>query len=181
MVWSGLIMLLKNERTVLQHLVRNARTNDLTIAKAAGISTQAVGKIRKKLEKEGIIAGYNLRLNPHEIGLDIVVVLAIQVPPEIIEKEDDFKEKIIKEPNIMDCYRLMHGGANFLIVFAFRNLQESEEYFKRFHRKYSNISIVNMQTSSWDLVWKNTKKDAYLYGLKNQPLSAPFETKEKKA
>ena len=143
------------------------------------ISTPVVEKIRRKLEIKGI-NGYITKLNPCTIWLHVVNVLMIRAPASIIEEEDKFREKILIEPNILNCYTLTHGGANFLLIFAFRNLGESERYFKRFHRKFPYISILNMQTSTWDAIWKDSKHDVYAHVLKNKLLAILFEHKQRR-
>jgi Lrp/AsnC family leucine-responsive transcriptional regulator len=170
-------MLQHNEKRVLQRLAKNARTSDSAIAKEIGISTQAVGKIRRKLEHEEVIKEYHLRLDHNAVGLGIVSVAMVQLPPAIIENEDAFRAQIIAEPHVIDCYRLMHGNAHLLMVFAFSDLGEKEQYVKAFLHKYPSINIISMQTNTWDIVWKNTKKDAYILHLSDAKHPQPFNKK----
>jgi DNA-binding Lrp family transcriptional regulator len=74
----------KNECHVLKHLVANARASDSSMAEKMGISTQAVGKIRRKLEEQRVILGYNVQLNPHYIGLEIFSYVLLSVPSELL-------------------------------------------------------------------------------------------------
>ena len=172
--------LLRNERKVIESLLQNARTPDSHIAKNIGITTQAVGKIRRKLEKEDIIQGYNLRLNPHAIGLNVVTVVTLLTPQAIIEHENEFRKTITKDPNLIDCYRLMQGAANLLLVFGFKTLEEAESYFKIFQQTYPGTQMINMQTTTWDTVWKNTKKDAYQAALNTEGLTSILQEKTHK-
>jgi DNA-binding Lrp family transcriptional regulator len=54
--------LTKNEKTVLKLLLDNAKISDSAIAAKLKISSQAVGKIRRKLEKT-VIDSYTVNLN----------------------------------------------------------------------------------------------------------------------
>lgn len=157
----------KNERRVLEELSKNAKTTDKSIAEKLRITTQAVGKIRKKLEKEKIIVSYNIRLNPKAIGLNVINILAVKFSPENVEREEELKHEITKDPRVTDCYRMLHGQASLLIVAAFKDMEESEAYIKQFFKKHPELSIINLQTATWNTVWKNTKKDVYLHSLKS--------------
>ena len=53
-----MLKLTRNEKTVLKSLIVNGRISDSEIAKKLGITAQAVGKIRRKLEKMELIKGY---------------------------------------------------------------------------------------------------------------------------
>jgi DNA-binding Lrp family transcriptional regulator len=170
-------MLQKNERLVLQYLCENARTTDSAIAEKIGISTQAVGKIRHKLEAEGVIEGYSVKLNPDKIGIGVISVAALQLSPSVLEHEEEFRRTITEEPHVIGCYRLWHGGAHLFAMFAFSDLHEKQRYQEAFIRKYPSVAIVNMQTSPWGVVWKDSKKDAYILHLGNEEHPAPFEEK----
>ena len=165
-IYRSWVALQRNELLVLQYLAKNARSCDSAIAEEIGISTQAVGKIRKRLEAEGVIQGYNLRLDPAAIGLGVVVITQLRLPPDILAQEDAFRANIVKEPHVIDCYRLPHGDAHIMMVCAFTTLLDKEESLKAFAKRYPGVHAVSMQTSTWDSVWKNTKKDAYLYTLR---------------
>jgi len=62
--------LTKNEKKVLKLLLDNAKLSDTYIAKKLNISSQAIGRIRKKLEEE-IINGYILDLDYSKININM--------------------------------------------------------------------------------------------------------------
>ena len=53
----------KNEKKVLRLLLKDGRTLNTKIAERLTISKQAVGKIRKKLENQGVINSYSVKLD----------------------------------------------------------------------------------------------------------------------
>jgi len=66
--------LTKNEKKVLILLIDNAKLSDTSIANQLNISSQAIGKIRRKLEEE-IIEKYTIELNLKKLGLNLGVIL----------------------------------------------------------------------------------------------------------
>ncbi len=158
-------MLNDHEKEVLRCLARDARTTDSAIAKGMKISTQAVGRIRRKLEQEEVIKFYAPRFDSSKIGLKVFTVAALTLPPELLKDETRMRKRFTDDPHVTNCYQLLHGGASLFVVFVFKSLEESEAYFKAFRQEFPNIGFVNLQAGTWDLVWKSTKRDAYLYAL----------------
>ena len=62
------MMLSNNEKKVLKLLLKNPKISDSTMALKLKISSRAVGKIRRKLEKT-VIDSYTLNLNYSKLGI----------------------------------------------------------------------------------------------------------------
>ena len=155
-----------NERAVLRHLTRNARASDSSIAKKIGITTQAVGKIRRKLEEERVIRGYEIELNPYALGLEVFTIATLSIPSALIDTAK-FKKDMLANKHAIGCGRLLHGSANFLAIFAFTSLEESNRFFTGLSTSYPGLRIISLQSSAWDLVWKLTTKDVYRHILED--------------
>ncbi|MDR2937632.1 MAG: winged helix-turn-helix transcriptional regulator, partial [Prevotellaceae bacterium] len=56
---------------ILTHLIKNARTPFLEIARDCNISGAAVHQRVKKLEDSGVIIGSRMLVRPRALGLDI--------------------------------------------------------------------------------------------------------------
>ncbi len=66
--------LTRNEKGVLKLLLENGRIADVDMASKLKISTQAVGKIRRKLEEKNVITGYTCNLNLEKLGLNVLTL-----------------------------------------------------------------------------------------------------------
>ena len=121
-------MLQKNERLVLRHLIENARASDSSVAEKIDITTQAVGKIRRKLEEQDVIMGYGLLLNHNALGLSLFTEARLRLPPELLDSEE-YRKEIHDDPCITGCMRQVHGEANLHVIYAFKNINESNDYF----------------------------------------------------
>lgn len=71
---------------IIKMLRKNARTSLSEIGKNIGISDVAVLKRLRKLEKEGVISGYTVTLNPRKLGYNSVSMTGINVQPEHLFK-----------------------------------------------------------------------------------------------
>ncbi len=67
----------EKDEIILEMLSKNARMPYIKIARRLGISETAVRKRIKKLEENGIIEGYTLKINPEKIGYKIVAHVGI--------------------------------------------------------------------------------------------------------
>ncbi|MBR9693248.1 Lrp/AsnC family transcriptional regulator [Candidatus Woesearchaeota archaeon] len=155
-----------NERAVLRHLSRNSRASDSSISKKIGITTQAVGKIRRKLKEQGVIRGYEIELNPYALGLEVFTVATLSIPSALIDTVK-FKKDMIANKHAIGCGRLLHGSANFLAIFTFTSLEESNKFFTGLSSTYPGLQVISLQSSAWDIVWKLTSKDVYKHILED--------------
>ena len=73
--------LTKNEKKVLKLLIDDAKLSDTFIANKLNISSQAIGRIRKKLE-EDIIKNYTLELDLSELGINSFFMCKVKLTPE---------------------------------------------------------------------------------------------------
>jgi DNA-binding Lrp family transcriptional regulator len=123
------ITLTKNDRKVLHFLLDNARISDSAIAKKLKISSQAVGKIRKKLE-HSVITSYTANLNYAKLGIQIFAIALAKLTPEGLDKgELEIERKLLDDPNIIHIYRLPNQNTTHIIMYGFRDMNDLDSYF----------------------------------------------------
>jgi DNA-binding Lrp family transcriptional regulator len=121
--------LTKNEKKVLNLLLNNARNTDSFIADKLKISSQAVGKIRKKLEST-IIDSYNINLNYAKIGIRAFAISLSKITPAGLDKGELQIEKILMGvSNIIQAYRLPNSSCTHIILYGFKDLDDLDEFF----------------------------------------------------
>lgn len=75
-------MLDDRDRQILSHLQENARMPNAEIARRMSMAPSAVHERIRKLERRGVITGYEVRLDPRELGLGVTgFVLATALEP----------------------------------------------------------------------------------------------------
>ncbi|HSH50689.1 MAG TPA: Lrp/AsnC ligand binding domain-containing protein [Bacteroidales bacterium] len=90
------------DRKILSHLIKNARTPFLEIARDCNISGAAIHQRIKKLEESGIIGGSKFTVKPKAVGFDICAFVGI-----LLDKGHVFNkviQEIEKIPEIVECH-----------------------------------------------------------------------------
>lgn len=80
----------KTDHQILKILQEKARIPNVEVARRIGMAPSAVLERIKKLEAQGVIEGYEVRLNPNMFDCAMIVFIQIQVkdPARIMETGD---------------------------------------------------------------------------------------------
>jgi DNA-binding Lrp family transcriptional regulator len=158
------IWLTKNEKRILKLLIENSRISDTDIAKELDITSQAVGRIRKELEEVGLIRGYTLELDQKMIGLNILVIIAIDIGSCDNKYAEILENKIKKYPEVFTFLKTISGKREFRYLAGFRNMEELEKFVDR-EREIKDANndclITEVVVLSPKEVLKNSMKDNY--------------------
>ena len=156
--------LTKNERKTLKLLLENAKISDSTIAEKLKISSQAVGKIRRKLENT-IIDSYTINLNYSKLGINAFAIVLARLTPEGLDKgELEIEQKLLEEPHIIQIYRLPNQDSTHIIMYGFKNLEELDDFFhsnKKRQELHRFIENKEMFTFSNHSLIKNSPKQLF--------------------
>lgn len=153
--------LTRNEKRVLKFLIENGKTTDTEMARKMGITTQAVGKIRRLLEEEGVIKGYSTIVDYEKLDITVFAVAMFRIIPESWKTltEEDVKERV-RGPHIINFYRLSEGDVTHILVYGFRNLAELDNYFHVLQTERGHISqLRRLYVFSTKSIMKDTPKE----------------------
>jgi len=156
--------LTRNEKRVLRLLIENGRVQDADIARSLNITSQAVGKIRRKLESERIIKGYSTILDYEKLGIGVLAVGLFKFTPESRKmlKEEAIDERV-KGPHIIDFYRVPEGDVTHIVTYGFRSLEELDHYFHVLQTERGHISeIKKLYILSAKSLRKNSPRELLL-------------------
>jgi DNA-binding Lrp family transcriptional regulator len=123
------LKLTKNEKKTLKLLIENAKISDSAIAAKLKISSQAVGKIRKKLEST-LIDSYTIHLNYSKLGIKTFSIALAKITPEGLDQgELEIEQKLLDNPHIIQVYRLPTGSSTHIILYGFKDTNEQDNFF----------------------------------------------------
>ncbi|MEK6967285.1 MAG: Lrp/AsnC family transcriptional regulator, partial [Nanoarchaeota archaeon] len=123
------IELTRNEKRVLKELLRNARASDSEIASVLGITSQAIGKIRRKLETT-VIQGYSADLNYSKLGIKIFAIAIAKLTREGRDKgELEVEQELLRNPHVISVYRIPKTSSTHILLYGFRDMNELDEFF----------------------------------------------------
>ncbi len=92
------------DQTILSTLTQDARTPFRQIARALHVSPDTISNHFEKLQKEGVIIGSTVVLNPKKIGYNSIVRFGFKVKPPF---SSEILSDIIKIPSIIVATKLM--------------------------------------------------------------------------
>lgn len=92
----------------------DGRISNVALAKAVGLSpTPCLERVRK-LERHGVIEGYEARVNPDKLGSPLLVFVEITLTRTSADAFAEFSDAARRTGEILECH-LVSGNFDFLI------------------------------------------------------------------
>ena len=104
----------RTDRKILKALQADGRIATVDLAEKVGLSPTSTSGRVKRLQREGFIAGYGARLDPHRLGLGLLVFVEVSLDkttPDVFEK---FAEAVKRAPEVLECH-MVAGGFDYLV------------------------------------------------------------------
>ncbi|MWB78591.1 AsnC family transcriptional regulator [Pseudooceanicola sp. 216_PA32_1] len=99
---------------LLAALQKNAHLTAQELGELLHLSPSQAGRRRQKLEGDGIITGYNARLDPTRLGLAIQAFVQVQLGTHGPEQSREFARLVSTRPEITSAWTLT-GEADYLL------------------------------------------------------------------
>lgn len=97
---------------ILKILQKKARIPNVEVARQVGLAPSAVLERIRKLEKQGIIDGYEVRLNPERFGRSLVAFICVQTDPKT--DEIAIGDSLAQNPEVQEVHYLA-GEDQFMV------------------------------------------------------------------
>ena len=114
---------------ILGVLQRDARASLQDISARVGLSTTPCWTRIKRMETEGVIQGYTVRIDPAALGLRETVVVQLTLESHGDEMLEAFGKAIAEIPEVLDAY-LISGDYDYLIRIAVRDTRDYERLLR---------------------------------------------------
>lgn len=102
------------DRNILRVLQKDARTSYAELARQVGLSTTPCKERVKRLEREGVIRGYQAILDPIYLDAALVVFVQIRLNRTSQDIFEEFTRSARDLPEVQECY-LVSGNFDYLI------------------------------------------------------------------
>jgi Lrp/AsnC family leucine-responsive transcriptional regulator len=102
------------DRRILGLLQADGRISTVELAQRIGLSPTSTSERLKRLQRDGYVAGYRAVLDPHRLGLELLVFVEVSLDkttPDIFEK---FAEAVRRAPEVLECH-MVAGGFDYLV------------------------------------------------------------------
>jgi DNA-binding Lrp family transcriptional regulator len=145
-------------------LQKNALIPREDIARLLDLTTDQVEQEISRLEREGVILGYQTIINREKWDTDIVTaVIEVKITPEREGGFDRVASRIAKFDEVQTCY-LMSGGYDLLIVVEAENLRGVAAFVAE---KLSTIEAVQATATHFRL--KTYKENGAFHHFEQAP------------
>ncbi|AVS87657.1 AsnC family transcriptional regulator [Paracidovorax avenae] len=124
----------RTDRQLLSALQDNARLTSGELAQMAHLSQSPCWRRVKRLEEDGVIAGYHASLNRRALGLGVMVFVMIGIDHQTEASSLPFEEAVRAIPEVV-MFHGISGPEDFMLVVVTRDLDAYSELLQnRLHR-----------------------------------------------
>ena len=166
----------KFDLAILKVLQEDARASLQTISARVGLSSTPCWARIKRMESEGVIQGYTVRVDPPSIGLAETVIVQVTLESHTDETLYDFGKILEQIPEVMEAY-LVSGDYDYYIRIA---VKDTRDYERLLRERLYRIPGIRHSKSSFVL---RTLKES-LIPLSTAPAAAavePAKTRKKRS
>ena len=117
----------KIDRKILSILQADGRIANVELAERIGLSPTSAGERMKRLQRDGFVEGYGARLNPHRLGLGLLVFVEVMLDkttPDVFEK---FAKAVQAAPEVLECH-MVAGGFDYLVKTRVADMQAYRDF-----------------------------------------------------
>jgi Lrp/AsnC family leucine-responsive transcriptional regulator len=102
------------DRRILLILQGDGRIPAVELAERVGLSPTSTGERLKRLQKEGYIDGFGVRLNAGRLGFGLLIFVEVLLDKTTPDIFDRFADAARKAPQVLECH-MVAGGFDYLI------------------------------------------------------------------
>ncbi len=109
------------DKNILIELQKNGRISNIELSRKVGLSpTPCLERVRR-LERNGVIQGYQAILDAESVGASLLVFVEITLEKTAQDVFSDFSEAVEKLDEILECH-LVSGSFDYLLKTRVRNM-----------------------------------------------------------
>ena len=136
----------KFDLAILKVLQEDARASLQDISKRVGLSSTPCWNRIRKMEADGVIQGYTVRIDPAAIGFTETVIVQVTLESHTDETLYDFGRTLEQIPEVLEAY-LVSGDYDYYIRIAVKDTRDYERLLReRLYRipgiRHSKSSFV---------------------------------------
>ena len=129
------------DQKLILSLQKDCRQSIAELADTAGLSPSACHRRIGLLEKQGVIEGYQARINGAKLGYNIEFYVEVSLESQSEKVLATFEKAALARPQILECY-LMTGDADYLLKVAAENTREYERIYRRTIAALPHVSRI---------------------------------------
>jgi Lrp/AsnC family leucine-responsive transcriptional regulator len=99
---------------ILEALQQDGRLSNTDLARRVGLTATPCLERVKRLERDGVIAGYVALINPKAVERSLLVYIEVTTESAALADNERFKAAVERLPEVLDCH-MVGGGFDFLL------------------------------------------------------------------
>jgi len=112
----------KTDRRILEQLQRDGRLTNLELAEKIGLSPSPCLRRLRRLEEQGVIEGYSVRLNRKKVGLGLTAFVTLKLERYTGADPQMYRDAFSAMPEVVACH-LLSGTHDFLLHVVTQDLE----------------------------------------------------------
>lgn len=109
------------DRRLLRLLQRDGRVTNVELARQANMSQAATHERVRRLQGDGVIEGYGVRLNPEKLDRALMIFVEITLDRTSDQVFGAFAAAVRRVPEVLECH-MVAGGFDYLIKVRVRDM-----------------------------------------------------------
>lgn len=126
---------------ILAKLQEHARTPNVLLARAVGLSPSPCLRRVRELEEAGVIRRHVTLVDPAAVGLGVSVFVSVRLERQAENALERFERAVLARPEVMECY-LMTGDADYLLRVVVRDVPEYERFLVQHLTRVPGIASI---------------------------------------
>lgn len=135
------------DKSIIQSLQKNGRIQNNDLASEIGLSPSSCLRRVKLLEEAGVIQNYTTVVDPHKIGLQLILFSRIWLVGQDAETIDTFIEAMKELPQVMECYIIL-GECDAMLKVVVQDLESYRKFQSAHLTKKNGITSVKTDLPS---------------------------------
>ncbi|MGV7120066.1 MULTISPECIES: Lrp/AsnC family transcriptional regulator [unclassified Sphingopyxis] len=126
---------------IMHILASDARSSDVAIGEAVGLSSNAAARRRRLLEGHGVIERYTAQFDLDRLGFGILVLVQMELVSQSDDALDRFEAAIQKCSAVSKCW-FVSGDVDFLALVHVPSLHDFDETYRQELSSLPNVARI---------------------------------------
>ncbi len=128
------------DTAILEALKENGRASASELSKKVRLSVPAVAERIRKLEQNGIIRQYTVKIDRYQTGERLLAFIFVNIDTTM--HIDNFRNQIIRHAYVLECHHVA-GAYDYLLKVALPDTQALESFLTDTLKKIDGVSGSN--------------------------------------
>ena len=130
------------DRKILSELQKNGRLSSQALAEKVGLSATPCWRRVRRMERDGLIAGSVVLLDPSRVGLHVTAFAQVSLEDHHPDSVFEFDRMVEELPEILECHA-MSGQHDYMIKVMCRSIGDYDRLLSEHILRVSAVQTVN--------------------------------------